>query len=56
MKKLRIAVDTSVISEVKEDSPNKCETIILPNVHKNQYPRYSEDFILKIKHHSKIFQ
>ena len=27
MKKLRIAVDTSVISEVKEDSPNKCETI-----------------------------
>jgi len=27
MKKLRIAVDTSVISEVKEDSPNKYETI-----------------------------
>jgi len=27
MKKLRVAVDTSVISEVKEDSPNKYETI-----------------------------
>ncbi len=27
MKKIRIAIDTSVISEIKEDSPNKYETI-----------------------------